>query len=98
MSESLLKKSIKLKTLGPIADLEKHLPAEWWKTLFNSIYLKTDGDVIENNDNTLKEVDMLIKAVDLQADHRVLDLCCGQGRHVIELQKRGYENVSGLDR
>ena len=98
MSESLLKKSIKLKTLGPIADLEKHLPAEWWKTLFNSIYLKTDGDVIENNDNTLKEVDMLIKAVDLQTDHRVLDLCCGQGRHVIELQKRGYENVSGLDR
>lgn len=37
------------KCLGPIADLEKHLPVEWWRSLFNSIYLKTDADVIENS-------------------------------------------------
>lgn len=88
----------KPRTLGPVADLEKHLPSDWWRTLFNSLYLKTDGDVIENNDNTAYEVDMLIKAVGLQSDQHVLDLCCGQGRHVIELQRRGYQNVMGLDR
>jgi D-alanine-D-alanine ligase len=40
------------KTVGPVADLERHLPSDWWRTLFNSIYLKTDGDVVENNKNT----------------------------------------------
>ena len=30
------------RTLGPVSDLERHLPPEWWKTLFNSLYLKTD--------------------------------------------------------
>ena len=29
--------------LGPVADLEQHLPAEWWRKLFNALYVKTDG-------------------------------------------------------
>lgn len=86
------------KTLGPVADLEKHLPSDWWRTLFNSLYLKTDGDVIENDENTLFEVNMLIKAANLQPEQTILDLCCGQGRHTIELYRRGFENVIGLDR
>lgn len=88
----------KTRTLGPVADLEKHLPSDWWRTLFNSLYLKTDGDVVENTDNTLVEVDTLIKAVNLKPEHHVLDLCCGQGRHVIELQRRGFDHVIGFDR
>lgn len=88
----------KSKTLGPVADLEKHLPPEWWKTLFNSLYLKTDGDVIENAENTIREVDMLIDAASLTPDSRVLDLCCGQGRHSIELCRRGYDHIVGVDR
>ncbi|ETR70508.1 MAG: D-alanine-D-alanine ligase [Candidatus Magnetoglobus multicellularis str. Araruama] len=28
----------------------------------------------------------------------ILDLCCGQGRHSLEIVKRGYSNVVGLDR
>ena len=27
-----------LRTLGPVSDLERHLPADWWKTLFNAVY------------------------------------------------------------
>ena len=27
------------RTLGPVSDLERHLPSEWWRTLFNSLYL-----------------------------------------------------------
>lgn len=89
---------IKSRTLGPVADLEKHLPSEWWKTLFNSLYLKTDADVVENADNTLKEVSQLIQAVGLQPEDHILDLCCGQGRHALELYRRGYAHVMGLDR
>lgn len=87
-----------IRTLGPVSDLEKHLPPEWWKTLFNSLYLKTDGDVVENPLNTVKEVDLLISVTSIQTTDRLLDLCCGQGRHSIELARRGYEYVLGLDR
>ena len=84
--------------LGPVADLECHLPQEWWRELFNSLYLMTDGDVVENDLNTQREVDALIEATGLSPADRVLDLCCGQGRHVIELARRGFGHVTGIDR
>lgn len=85
-------------SLGPISDLEKHLPSEWWKSLFNSLYIKTDGDVVENNRNTAKEVDIIIESTKLEPFDHVLDLCCGQGRHSIELANRGFKNINGIDR
>ncbi len=86
------------RTLGPISDLERHLPPEWWKTLFNSLYLKTDGDVVENSLNTEVDVNILIKETGILPDSRLLDLCCGQGRHSLELAKRGFRFVNGVDR
>ena len=86
------------RTLGPVADLERHLPADWWRTLFNALYLKTDGDVVENDDNTARDVDALIATAGLSSGDRILDLCCGQGRHVLELARRGFAEVTGLDR
>lgn len=86
------------RTLGPVSDLERHLPSEWWKSLFNSLYLKTDGDVVENNINTKNDIDLLIKKTGLKPDDHVLDLCCGQGRHSLELAGRGYNYVTGVDR
>ncbi len=86
------------KTVGPVADLERHLPSDWWRTLFNSIYLKTDGDVVENDRNTGQEIDMLVRHAALEANDRILDLCCGQGRHSLELARRGFRNVTGVDR
>jgi D-alanine-D-alanine ligase len=84
-------------THGPVADPERLVPAEWWRTLFNAHYLKTDGDVVENAENTAWEVDLLVRAAGLTADDRVLDLCCGQGRHSLELSRRGFHRVSGVD-
>jgi len=86
------------RTLGPVSDLEHHLPAEWWRTLFNAVYLKTDGDVVENDRNTENEVAALIAATGIVEDDRILDLCCGQGRHALALARRGYRNVTGIDR
>ena len=86
------------RTLGPVADMEHHLPPAWWETLFNAVYLKTDGDVVENEELTRKEVDLLIEATGVQPDAKILDLCCGQGRHTLELARRGYGNMTGLDR
>jgi D-alanine-D-alanine ligase len=87
-----------LRTLGPVSDLERHLPPDWWRTLFNSVYLKTDGDVVENDLNTRKEIDFLIECAGLDKNDRILDLCCGQARHTLELARRGFNHVTGLDR
>ena len=85
-------------TIGPVSDLEHHLSPDWWKKIFNAMYLKTDGDVVENDLNTKKEVDLLSKVGKLSKDHKILDFCCGQGRHSLELAKRGFSNIHGLDR
>lgn len=85
-------------SLGPVADLESHLPEEWWRKLFNAIYVKTDGDVVENNENTRLEVDFILAATDIAAHSQILDLCCGQGRHALELARRGFRHVTGMDR
>src|SRR5215470_10331744 len=92
-----LDRQIGARTLGPVSDLERHLPSDWWRTLFNSLYLETDGDVIENDRNTSEEVDLLIRTVGLERNDRILDLCCGQGRHSLELARRGFPHVTGLD-
>lgn len=85
-------------TLGPLADLEPHLPAEWWRDLFSSLYLKTDGDVVEHEASTASEVDAIVAACNLASDAAILDLCCGQGRHTIELARRGFTSLTGIDR
>src|SRR5262245_41614974 len=84
--------------LGPVADLEAHLPQEWWRKLFNALYVKTDGDVVENIENTRREVDFILSAAAIQPYSHILDLCCGQGRHSLELARRGFRNVLGIDR
>lgn len=84
--------------LGPLADLESHLPEEWWRDLFDDLYLKTDGDVVENDSITAEEIDLLIATTAITANERVLDLCCGQGRHTLALAKRGFTQLTGVDR
>ncbi len=87
-----------IEVLGPVDNLESYVKADWWRHIFNANYLRTDGDVVEDNDITQKEVDLFLAALDIAKDSSFLDLCCGQGRHAIEFAKRGYSNVVGLDR
>ena len=84
--------------LGPLSNLEEYVRKDWWKKIFNSYYLKTDGDVVEDKKITSYEVDVFSKIMGFKPEHRILDLCCGQGRHSIELARRGFENIEGLDR
>lgn len=87
-----------ISVLGPVNDLEQHVNADWWRQIFNSLYLKTDGDVVEDSSITRKEVQTFIKALDISPKDHILDLCCGQGRHALEFSRRGFEHVYGLDR
>ena len=76
---------------------EQYVHPEWWKYLFNSIYLKTDRDVISDSKVTSAEVDSFSSILNLTPDLSILDLCCGPGRHSVELASRGYQFVEGLD-
>jgi D-alanine-D-alanine ligase len=80
-----------------VPDLEEHVHPDWWRSIFNSLYLKTDGDVVDDQNITREEVSLYCRGVNLSGEDRVLDLCCGQGRHSFELTRRGLK-VEGLDR
>ena len=84
--------------LGPVDNLETYLRPDWWRRIFNSMYLKTDADVVDDKLITQNEVELFTSILNMPKESAILDLACGQGRHSIELAQRGYTNVTGLDR
>ncbi len=84
--------------LGPVDNLETYLRPDWWRRIFNSMYLKTDADVVDDKLITKNEVELFTSILNMPKESAILDLACGQGRHSIELAQRGYTNVTGLDR
>src|SRR5512136_2486298 len=46
---------------------------------------------------TPEQTDRLLALLELEQGSSVLDLCCGPGRHSVELARRGYR-VTGVDR
>jgi D-alanine-D-alanine ligase len=85
-------------TPGPLTDIEAQVSPVWWDEIFDELYLKTDGDVVENAGLTRREIDLFLELLPLAKDARVLDVCCGQGRHSLELAQRGFVNLTGVDR
>ncbi len=47
--------------------------------------------------NTPEEINNLISLLNIKSRDKVLDLCCGIGRHSLELARRGFK-VTGVDR
>jgi len=86
------------RSLGLVQDLEAHVKPDWWQRIFNAIYVKTDGDVIDDQQLTAAEVTLFADILKLKSEEAVLDLCCGQGRHTLELARRGFGYLEGLDR
>ncbi len=86
------------KCLGPVLNLEEYVRRDWWNHIFNSYYLKTDGDVVNDKNITSTEVDLFSDILKLQPEQEILDLCCGQGRHSLELARRGFNHINGLDK
>jgi D-alanine-D-alanine ligase len=69
----------------------------WWKDLFDEVYLITDARSVCDDELTCREVDFLENALLQDKSAPVLDMCGGQGRHSLELSRRGFENVTVLD-
>ena len=86
------------KILGPVPDLEEYVRPDWWSRIFNYLYLRTDADIINDLNITSHEIDLFLEILNLSSDDKILDLCCGQGRHSLELARRNFKNIEGLDR
>jgi SAM-dependent methyltransferase len=43
------------------------------------------------------EIDLILSLLKIESPCQVLDLCCGPGRHSLELARRGFQ-VTGIDR
>lgn len=97
--------------LGQVTSLFQHVKPDWWKNAFNEMYLRTDGDCVEDPKITETECDYIVSVASVhkvlnqgpdtptgdvcetgpqerRQPVQVLDLCCGQGRHAINLSKR----------
>jgi D-alanine-D-alanine ligase len=69
----------------------------WWRHIFDETYLITDARTVCCPETTATEIDLVEATLDLNPDDRILDLCGGQGRHAIELYRRGYKKITVLD-
>lgn len=68
---------------------------EWWEDIYNrDIYFR----LYETEDTKLaaEEVEGVINLLKIQPSAKILDLCCGYGRHSVELAKKGFK-VVGVD-
>lgn len=67
----------------------------WFEEWFNHIYLK----VYAHRDEKLAEteVDFLVGVLEPKKEDRILDLCCGAGRHLKRLHALGYHQSFGID-
>lgn len=69
----------------------------WYQDFFDEDYMrfhvKGGAGLVEQ---APLQCDFVVKALGVKPGDRVLDLCCGQGRHAVELARRGFE-VSAVD-
>lgn len=71
--------------------------SDWWKRIFDETYLITDARSVCDDELTCKEVDFLEEVLKVDRSWPILDLCGGQGRHSLELSRRGFQDVTVLD-
>lgn len=62
----------------------------------NEAWARWRASFVPDATRTLAETDFLVRRLPLPAFRRVLDVCCGRGRHARELAGRGYR-VTGID-
>ncbi|MCJ7496950.1 MAG: methyltransferase domain-containing protein [candidate division Zixibacteria bacterium] len=66
---------------------------KWWEKLFDEYYPKAYAPL---DASASREIDGVIRMLGLKPPKKILDLCCGYGRHLVELARKGFM-VTGYD-
>jgi 2-polyprenyl-3-methyl-5-hydroxy-6-metoxy-1,4-benzoquinol methylase len=69
--------------------------SEWWQTFFDDGYLAAGFGPIKRR-RTLADIRFIEKALSPKKGSSILDVCCGVGRHALELARLGFK-VTGVD-
>ncbi len=69
----------------------RRLDSDWYKKVWT-----LDIQNQSWTEDTVRQVDFLVRVLDLTGGERILDLACGFGRHALELARRGHP-VIGVD-
>ena len=67
---------------------------QWYEELFENYAKQYDDE--EFTKGTIGECDFIEQEIEYNKKIKILDIGCGNGRHSIELSKRGY-SVTGID-
>ena len=68
---------------------------DWWQTFFDDQYLRLYSATLPA-ERSEREAKAVLAMLGLAPGSKVLDLCCGQGRHAIRMAQAGLQ-VTGLD-
>ena len=68
---------------------------QWYEILFENYANQYEKESFTQG--TLGECDFIEIEAGNNKDLRILDIGCGTGRHAVELAKRGYNNIVGID-
>jgi 2-polyprenyl-3-methyl-5-hydroxy-6-metoxy-1,4-benzoquinol methylase len=68
---------------------------QWYEELFENYGVQYDREIFTQG--TTGECDFIEQEVGFNKKINILDIGCGTGRHLIELAKRGYSNLTGVD-
>lgn len=69
----------------------------WWMSIFDDVYLQTDARSVCDDELTCEEASFLEAGLKLSQNQQILDLCGGQGRHALELSRRGFNHITVFD-
>ncbi len=70
-------------------------PKKWYEELYSDFGEKYEEEPYVQG--TEGEVDFIEKEIGDSKNLRILDVGCGTGRHLLELARRGYKNLVGVD-
>jgi len=80
--------------LSPSPAKSSAQPEPWFRSAFDDFYMSLYAH--RNDEDARRAMDFLLRESIVRTGERGLDLCCGPGRHLIELLKAGL-SVAGLD-
>lgn len=81
--------------MGAQSGVTPTVPDDWYRSYFGPSYRRATAEYASPQ-RTRREVAFLLDHWQVMPGARVLDVCCGHGRHALRLARRGL-HVTGID-